>query len=414
MRLSFTTALLAAALCAAPALAAQDSVPPGPRISVVTIGPGDAVWERFGHNYIWVQDPRAGVDEAYNYGMFDFQQENFFTNFARGRMMYWMAALDPYLSLQHYQGQNRAVWIQELRLTREQAGQLRDFLAMNALPRYRTYRYDYYRDNCSTRVRDALDRALGGILRRATEGTSSGTSFRWHTARLTGVSAGDLPIFTGIDAGLGPAADREISRWEEMFLPMKVRDRLAELRVAGPDGTQVPLVSATRLLPATRPAELAAPRGSWIWGYLVAGILVALAIAAMAAASVRSRAARLGFGAATALWTLFAGTGGFILLGLWLLTDHAIAYRNENLLQLSPVALPLVLLLPALGYGVRWAARPARMLALATAALAVLGFLIQGIPGIDQVNGPIIALALPINLALAWSALRLSSPGAVR
>jgi len=416
MRLTIASLLrllgAAAALCIALPLPAQAPLPSGPRVAVVTVGPGDAVWERFGHNYIWVQDPEQGVDVAYNYGMFDFQQENFFTNFARGRMLYWMAGIDPTLSLDHYRGQNRAVWIQELNLTPAQAAALRDFLAMNALDQYRFYRYDYYRDNCSTRVRDALDRVLGGTLRRATENVPSGTSYRWHTARLTGVAAGDLPIYAGIDAGLGPAADREISRWEEMFLPMKVRDRLDEQRVAGPDGAEIPLVRSVRYFPASRPEELAAPRSTWIWAMGAMGALLGLAIAALGVAARGSRAARVGFGAAAALWTLFAGTGGFILLGLWLLTDHTIAYRNENLLQLSPLALPLVLLVPALGYGAAWAARPARALALAVAALSVLGLVIQVLPGVDQGNGLMIALALPLNLALAWTTLRLAArPG---
>jgi hypothetical protein len=153
---------LGLALAAGPLLAQEVSPEPPPRISVVTVGPGDAVWERFGHNYIWVQDPARGIDLAYNYGMFDFGQENFFANFARGRMMYWMAALDPYLSLEHYSGQNRTIWIQELDLTAEQATALRDFLVWNERPENRNYRYDYYRDNCSTRVRDALDRAATG------------------------------------------------------------------------------------------------------------------------------------------------------------------------------------------------------------------------------------------------------------
>jgi hypothetical protein len=106
---------------------------------------------------------------------------------------------------------------------------------------------------------------------------------------------------------------------------------------------------------------------------------------------------------------LFAGTGGLMLLGLWLLTDHAIAYRNENLLQLSPLALPLALLVPALGYGARWAARPAWLLSAAVAALSLLGFVLQALPGIDQGNGNAIALALPINLAVALAARRLSA-----
>jgi hypothetical protein len=407
-RLNAILPLALALLTAAGSLAAQAAVAGGTRIALVTVGPGDAVWERFGHNYIWVQDPERGVDEAYNYGMFDFQAENFFLNFARGRMMYWMAGVDPYLSLEHYSGQNRSIWIQELNLDAARAAELRDFLAWNQRPENRTYRYDYYRDNCSTRVRDALDQVLGGALRRATD-TTSGTSYRWHTARLIGVGIADAPIFTGINTGLGPAADEPITRWEEMFLPMKLRDRLAELTVPGPGGAAVPLVASTRVMPATRPAELQQPRAGWVWGFLAVGALLAAGLALLAGAVPRSRAARFGFAAGSSLWCLFAGMGGLILLGLWLLTDHAIAYRNENLLQLSPLALPLALFLPALAYGARWAARPVLWLSAGVAALSLLGLVLQLLPGVDQGNGTAIALALPLNLALAWTARRLAA-----
>ncbi|HEU0076543.1 MAG TPA: hypothetical protein VFQ76_02775, partial [Longimicrobiaceae bacterium] len=119
-----------------------------------------------------------------------------------------------------------------------------------------------------------------------------------------------------------------------------------------------------------------------------------------------SGAARFGFSAVSALWLLFAGTGGVVLLSLWAFTNHAIAYRNENLLQFDPLALGLVVLVPAAALGARWAARPARVLALAVAALSVLGLAMQVLPGLDQVNGTMIAFTLPVHLGLAWALAR--------
>jgi hypothetical protein len=378
------------------------------RVVLLTMGPGDAVWERFGHNAIWVEDPNTGVNLAFNYGMFDFRQENFFLNFARGKMLYWMEGFDPARMVDFYQAQNRSVWAQELNLTPRQAAELSAFLQWNSLQQNRFYRYDYYRDNCSTRVRDAIDRVLGGAIRASSNGTASGTTYRWHTARLTGGTGGDVPIYTGLMGGLGPAADRPISRWEEMFLPMKLRDGIRALQVRDESGRTVPLVRSEReIFRASRPAEQAAPP-KWTLGYLAAGVLLAAVLATLGVVSRRSGAARGGFAALGGLWLLLAGVGGVTLLLLWLLTDHSIAYRNENLLQLSPLALPLVVLLPALAYGKRWAGKWAVRLALAVAALSVLGFALQALPGVDQGNGEIIALALPVNVALAWVALRLS------
>jgi hypothetical protein len=140
----------------------------------------------------------------------------------------------------------------------------------------------------------------------------------------------------------------------------------------------------------------------------VAGVLLGGALVAMGRAAPRSGLARMGFGAVSALWLLFAGVGGFVLVYLWAFTNHRIAYGNENMLQLSPLALPLILLVPCVAYGVRWAARPAWVLAAAVAALSVFGFVAQVLPWLDQRNAQMIALALPINLALAWTVRRLT------
>ncbi|HEV7586495.1 MAG TPA: hypothetical protein VGO40_00095, partial [Longimicrobium sp.] len=146
---------------------------------------------------------------------------------------------------------------------------------------------------------------------------------------------------------------------------------------------------------------------------LLAGLAVAGAIVGLARAARRSAAARTGFVLVAVPWLLFAGIGGLILLGLWGLTDHAIAYRNVNLFQLSPLALPLAVLVPALALGKRWARRGAVRLSLVVAALSVLGLLLKVLPWFHQVNGEMVALALPINCAIAWAAWRLAGAPAV-
>ena len=410
--------LLAALALAAPAAAQPFAAPSQAdstlRIYLLTMGPGDAIWERFGHNAIWVHDPQSGRDPAYNYGMFDFRQENFILNFARGRMLYWMQGFDAYVTLDHYRSFNRSVWVQELNLTPEQAARVKEFLEWNEQPENRFYRYDYYRDNCSTRVRDVIDRVLGGALKAATDSVPSGTTYRWHTRRLVAENASSIPMYTVLEGGLGPGADRPISKWEELFLPMRLHDEVRTLKVRDASGNLVPLVAREQtVFTALRPPERSGPPRSWLIGYLAAGLAVGGVIALLARAARRSTAARVGFSLVTVPWLLFTGVGGVILLGLWGLTDHAIAYRNTNLFQLSPLALPLVALVPALAWGKRWARRGGVRLALVMAALSVLGVLLKVLPWFHQVNGEIIALALPINLAIAWAAWRLAGEPAV-
>ncbi|MET0400075.1 MAG: DUF4105 domain-containing protein [Longimicrobiaceae bacterium] len=407
---------LALAALAPPELASQGPVPAPslpsaasgdwgePGVFLLTMGQGDMVWERFGHDAIWIHDPVAGTDQVYNYGMFDFRSPGYWRRFMKGNWIYQVGAVDLGRTLAEYQYLNRSVWAQELNLTPAQKREVQAFLEWNVRPENREYLYDYYRDNCSTRIRDVIDRAAGGRLKAATAGRPTGTTFRWHSERLV---EGDRLVYFGLLGGLGPAADRPIDQWEEMFLPGKVREQVRRVRVPDASGRMVPLVKAEHTLfaAAGRAPEAAEPP-SWLPWYLLAGLALGGALAGLGALARRSAAARVGLAALGGSWSLVGGVGGIILLGLWTLTNHRIAYRNENLLQFDPLALGLVVLVPAAAFGARWAARPARMLALAVAALSVLGLVMQALPGLDQVNGTMIAFTLPVHLGLAWAVAR--------
>jgi len=385
---------------------AMDSAAAGLRVVLVTMGPGDEVWEKFGHNAIWIHDPSTGQDIAYNYGMFDFRQANFYSNFARGRMKYWMQGFDALATLDFYGRQNRSVWLQELNLTPRQKAEIKAFLEWNARDDNRYYRYDYYRDNCSTRVRDAIDRVIGGGMRRQFGRVPVPVTFRSETERLT---ADDVVTYTGLMIGLAEPADVPITAWDEMFLPMRLRDYVRRADVPDAQGRMVPLVKSERIaVAAVGRAPVRTEPPNRIPAYLVAGLLLAGLVAGLGWAATRRGGARVGYAAVTALWTLLTGVGGVVLASLWLFTDHAIAYRNENLFQFDPISLPLVLLLPALAQGKRWSLRAAPRIALLVAALSLLGLVVQVLPGVDQVNGIVIALALPVNLALAWTAAHLA------
>ena len=132
------------------------------RVWLVTAGPGDEAWERYGHNAIRVLDTRTGRDVSYNWGIFDFDQVGFIPRFLQGRMLYRMAAFPTAAMVDVYAQANREVVLQELDLTPAQKLDLRDLADTNARPENREYMYQYFSDNCSTRVRDALDQELAG------------------------------------------------------------------------------------------------------------------------------------------------------------------------------------------------------------------------------------------------------------
>jgi hypothetical protein len=383
------------------------------RVWLVTAQPGDAVWERFGHNAIRILDTGTGRDVSYNWGIFSFDQPGFVARFLKGEMLYMMAGYRTEPMVASYTDVGRDVVLQELALTPAQRARLLTFLEWNALPENRDYRYDYFRDNCSTRVRDALDQVLDGALAARFREADTGTSYRWHIRRLTRM---DPLLYTGMDVLLGAPGDAPISVWEEMFLPMTLRDALRDVTVQNEDGVSVPLVmDEVPMGPGTRPADPPEPPRWFAWyaalGAFLGGLLAWSGSAASGAAATRGRGwARAAFAAAAVAWSLASGLVGTLLV-LVLFTDHVFMTWNVNLLLASPVSMVLAGLLPgalrrawSTPAGVRgpWPGRVA-VAALALACVAVvLTAATRILPVTGQENGIFLALCLPAHAGLWW------------
>ena len=380
----------------------------GSRLEVflMTMGPGDAIWERFSHNALVIRDDRAGTEIAYNWGMFEFSQSDFIPRLLRGRMRYWMAGYRSADMIEAYRRVNRSVWLQRVNLTPGQRLELQAHVRETDTEANRYYRYDYYRDNCSTRVRDALDRVLGGRIRAATEGLETGTTYRWHTVRLLGPV---LAAYAGIQFVMGNRADEPISVWDEMFLPLPLQRHLEEVRAPTFEGEDVPLLGpAVQIVDARRgPVPGSAP--NMLVGFLLTGAVFGglFALSGWMAGRGKQWAAWL-LALAAGGWSLIVGLLGLALLLSWFFTDHFFLGLNENAFQANPVSLVLsaMLLLAATGRGRVWTGRAA----VTVAALAVAGLALQLMPSLDQVNGEILALALPAHLGLAWGVLRAWPP----
>jgi hypothetical protein len=390
---------------------APPAAPPGAlEVYLMTMGQGEAIWEHFGHNALVIQDPETGTSVAWNWGLFDFRQSDFVARFLRGEMMYWMDGFDASATVRAYERQDRSVWLDRLALTQEQARELKRFVEWNAEPDNRFYRYDYFVDNCSTRVRDALDQVLGGALEGQFGDTSAGFGYRHETGRLTGRATFD---YLGIDLLLGPRGDTDRTQWEQMFTPLYLRDRLLEATVLDAQGSPVPLIiESVQLFAGSRPAPAQTPPRI-LPVFLLLGLVIAAAFAGLGALASRSGVlGRLPLALLAGVWSLLAGVGGLILLLVYG-TAHVWMYGNENILQLSPVSLVLAVGAP-LAVLRTSPPRLTRTVAWIVAAIAGLGLVAQVAPGIDQRNGAFIALALPAHIGLAWALTRLAERRATR
>ncbi|HUN73840.1 MAG TPA: DUF4105 domain-containing protein [Steroidobacteraceae bacterium] len=367
---------------------------PGPQIALVTFGPGRLYWERFGHNAIIVDDPSAGARIAYNYGVFDFQEKHFLLNFALGHMHYSLDAEPLDEELAPYVAAGRSVTVQMLTLTRAQARQLAGFLAWNAQPQNAGYRYDYFLNNCSTKVRDALNRVLGGALERQLARRPGAHTYRFDAVRLI---SPDRWFALGMDIGLGPNADGPLSLWQESFVPMVLSRALRGVTVRDANGDILPLVADEKVVqPGTLPPPPAAPPDLRL-PLLACGMGFGVLLLWLARG--RGRAYRACFGLLAVAWWLICGFTGLVLAGLWGLSAHWAAWDNENLLLFDP----LCLVLPVLWWR---APRIARYLATLIAVAATLDLIIRTRPDWYQDNLAFIALTVPVHLVLATLAWR--------
>jgi len=383
-------------------------------ISLMTIGPGDAIWERFSHNALVVRDNRARTEVAYNWGIFDFNDADFITRLARGRMRYSMRGFPASSSLAVYRQENRDVWMQPVNLTPAERLELQVLVQELDTEANRYYRYDYYRDNCSTRVRDVLDRVLGGQIRAATKDIDTGTTYRWHTARLLQAAPA---AYAGIQFVVGNRGDETISAWEEMFLPLRLKEYLGGVRIVNAEGESGPLLGeAVQVVEAVRdPLPLAAP--DFLFPLILLGTTLGALFAGLGwLAGEGKRWGGRALALLGAVWSSVVGLLGTGLLLSWFFTDHVFWALNENAFQANPISLVLagVLLREALRGNRHRAGIRARIrvdgMAKIVGGVAIAGLCIQVMPGFDQVNGEILAVLLPAHVGLAWGALRAWPP----
>ena len=185
------------------------------KFSVVTIGPYESeLYSAFGHSGIRYVDKKNNIDHFYNYGIFDFNQPNFYLNFLNGKLLYMVAKYDYRTAEKYYINEDRYIKEQVLDLNESEKILLYNILEQNIRPENRTYLYNYVYDNCATKIRDVLDNVYGGSLSFTSEPEKK--SFRQlMDLYLEKNKWGDL----GIDICLGPEIDYDVSFNEEMFLP---------------------------------------------------------------------------------------------------------------------------------------------------------------------------------------------------
>lgn len=304
-------------------------------IHIVTVGPYQAeLYSAFGHSGIRVVDPVLGIDEFYNYGVFNFNQPNFYLNFARGYLNYQLAVMDYPRVRSYYQYQNRYIHEQVLNLNSADKQKLFDFLQWNAQPENMYYYYDYFYDNCATRVRDALEKTFED--RVVFEGDYIDTDYTIRD--LTDIYLQEQPWGDlGIDICLGLPMDKKATPYMYMFLPDYIESGFNHAKIKV-NGNWEPLVSRTIEVYKAVPMPSAASTITPMLLFSIVALLVLFVTWKGYKANVHKP------------WIdsiLFSVVGlvGWLLFLLWVATDHKAAAVNFNLLWAIPLYFPLGLLL---------------------------------------------------------------------
>jgi hypothetical protein len=202
--------------------------PPSIRVDLLTMGPSDQVYARYGHAAFLVHGTALG-DVVYNFGYANFRDPHLIMNFLRGKARFWVARKSYEQTLFEYRRMDRSVYLQRLNLSPEEHRALARALEISVLPENRTYIYHHFKDNCATRLRDLLDKVTQGELSRQLKGKSGVTRDPLRETVRRGLT-GNIGLLMASDLILGRSVDLPLDAWQSAFLPEFLQDVLRQVR----------------------------------------------------------------------------------------------------------------------------------------------------------------------------------------
>lgn len=324
--------------------ATGQSRPENLEIKLVTIGPGDDLTSWWGHNALIVQDTVLNVSRFYNYGLFSFEQKDFISNFAMGRLWFWVGHSSVASSLDFYRKQDRDILIQTLNLLPEKRMEIASLLVENVKPENCYYLYDHYHDNCATRIRDIVNRATDNQLYQQSTKQSRMT-FREHTRCFTDSHflMDWLLMFL-----MNDTIDKPIRQWDAMFLPSELAHFVTNMTYQDSTGRRIPLISDSYVFNKSKNGKTIpnmAPIHYWPTGFFTglffAGLVLFFAFLYRNGHPAYFKYATLAAG-------LIFGIPGLVLFLMSLFTNHTVTFYNENLFLANPLTFAVVFF--AVGY----------------------------------------------------------------
>ena len=382
-------------------------------VKIAVVGPGTELYFWWGHIALVIEDSQTGQSRFYDYGLFSFDNENFFYNFAFGRLLYSCGVSNAEYNLHVYQNTNRHVVMYTLDLPPATRLRVQEFAEVNVLPENRDYFYHHFRDNCSTRIRDIIDYATDGQFMELYGNNISRFTLREQVRRHTWFSPAADWLLSFL---MGQVIDTPITEWEDMFLPSEVGRNIEDFWYTDINGVNKKLVLAkeTVLVSNGRPAVLDIPRKQWP-AELVFSLVLSAVFGFFFYLQARNiRAGKILAGISMSLCGFIFGVAGLLLYFMNLFTNHDYTYQNINMVYCTPLLIAVV----PLGICYALTKDPQkfikyefliRFIWLLTVAGIFISMLIKLLPGFYQSNLVEQMLMLPIALTFTFQPVGLKS-----
>jgi len=374
-------------------------------VKVALFGPGDEIFSWWGHIELIIDDERTGRSVSYDFGVFTYEDNKFFQNIVLGRLLYNCGTLPTEYNINWYITDNRDITIYTLDLLPEKKEEIRQLAENSLLPENRYYIYRFFDNNCTTRIRDIIDNAVGGQLK----GRFANENFHFTVRQKVRCNIWFSPVIDWfLCFFLGQNNDKVITFWEAMFLPSELANCVNDLTYTDENGISRKLVSDTKLIHRSqgRFPALNIPRKQWHQGFavgLIAAFYSVLLFFVQAKSPVIGQAA---LGITYSLFGLLFGGAGLLLFFMSLFTSYDCTYYNANLLYCNP------LLLASFPLGIKYALAKnyekrffievsLRLLWFLVVLGIIVSMLIKLLPMFWQKNFPYQILMLPIALTLS-------------
>jgi hypothetical protein len=303
------------------------------KISLLTCGSGNELYSVFGHSALHVSDPSNDINWVYNYGTFDFNTPNFYLKFANGNLNYLLSVGRFQYFLPGYFQEGRWVKAQILNLDKVEKQRLFDALQLNAKKENRDYRYDFFFDNCATRLRDQVFNAVSGEV-ALKDSIGQGLTYRQLYSKYLEKSPW---IEFGIHLLLGVKADLKADAWHEMYLPEYLYYQFQNSQIVDANGIKKPLVLMNDNL-------ILMDENKTETSLFIPFVVFLLFFAGVVALTFIGIKTKRDFYSIDLLLLVLSGLSGLLFVFLWFFTRHGVTAQNFNLMWALPTNIVLAFL----------------------------------------------------------------------